>query len=170
MKLIAQLRLTPAPAQSEVLRHTLKTAIAACNYISEIAWTTQQFKQSHLYRLCYRTVRERFGLSAQMAINCLGKVSDAYKLERHTRKICHQSAGLVYDDRMLSWNLAASHVSIWTLEGRLTIPFICGKRERRMLRTRQGRTDLVYVCASWYLLAPCEIDEPEPRYVLRFTC
>lgn len=89
MKLIAQLRLTPAPAQSEVLQHTLKTAIAACNYISEIAWTTHQFKQTHLYRLCYRTVRERFGLSAQMAINCLGKISDAYKLERHTRKNMH---------------------------------------------------------------------------------
>src|SRR5918998_5029064 len=162
MKLIAQLKLQPTPEQAEALLRTLETANAACDAISETAWQTKTFRQFALHKLCYESIREDFGLSAQLTVRCLAKVADAYKLNRTTRRTFKPAGSLAYDDRILSWNLAGSAVSIWTLAGRQAIPFVCGERQRQLLATRRGETDLAYVGGPFYLLATCEVDEPDP--------
>jgi IS605 OrfB family transposase len=53
-------------------------------------------------------------------------------------------------------------VSIWTLDQRLSIPFVCGQRQRILLASRRGETDLAFVRGTWYLFATCEIETPEP--------
>ena len=65
---LTQLKLQPTPAQADALRRTLERANAACNYLSECAWTTQTFRQFDLHKLCYRDVRQRFGLAAQVTV------------------------------------------------------------------------------------------------------
>src|SRR5258708_40346686 len=56
-------------------------------------------------------------------------------------------------------------VSIWTLPGREPIPYVCGERQRELLKHQKGESDLVYHLGKWYLLATCEIDEPTPAEV-----
>ncbi len=138
MKLIAQLKLQPTPAQADALKRTLEAANAAGDYISSVAWETRTFGKFALQKLCYQHVREQFGLSAQMTVRALAKVGDAYKLDKQTKRTFRPLASSAYDDRILSFALPDSSFSIWTLDGRQTIPFVCGERQRAMLATRQG--------------------------------
>jgi len=140
---------------------TLECANAACDYISRIAWDTQTFNRFALQKLCYDALRKTFGLGAQMVIRALAKVDAAYK---HDHKICRTfrlHGAIAYDDRLLSFALPDSSVSIWTLDKRQSIRFVCGERQRQLLQTQQGETDLVYRDGEWYLFAVCEVEQPE---------
>ncbi len=165
MKLIAQLKLQPMPEQADALRRTLQAANAACNYISDAAWETRTFGKFALQKLCYQDVRETFSLSAQMVVRALAKVGDAYKLDKQTKRTFRPLASIAYDDRILSFALPDSSISIWTLDGRQAIPFVCGERQRRMLAMRQGESDLLFHRGEWYLLVTCEVEEPDPQDV-----
>lgn len=166
MKLIAQLKLRPTPEQSAALLCTLTQANAACEFISRTAWTTQIFQQFPLQKLCYAAIRETFSLGAQMAVRCVSKVADVYKLDRKHPRSFKPAGSIAYDDRILSWNLKDSSVSIWTLDGRQSIPFVCGKRQWNLLQTRHGETDLSYVNGQFYLLAVCIVEEPNSMDVV----
>ena len=162
MKLIAQVKLLPAPAQRIALRRTLEVANAACTFVSQQAWNTKTFGQYRLHHLSYREIRERFALTAQMAVRVIAKVADAYKLDRKALRRFRPASGIAYDDRILRWDLAGSRVSIWTVDGRMWIPFVCGPRQRALLATRLGETDLVHTGKHFLLLATCEVQDPEP--------
>lgn len=162
MKLIAQVKLLPTPEQADALKRTLEQANAACRFVSDTAWETKTFRQYDLHHLCYQAIRSQFGLSAQVAVRVIGKVADAYKLDRQSKRTFRSTGSIAYDDRILSWQLAKSTVSIWTVEGRLHIPFVCGERQRALLESRQGETDLVTFRGAFFLSATCEVQEPEP--------
>ena len=76
VKLTAKIKLQPAPDQHAALLKTLETANAACNYASRQAWDTRTFTQFPLHRVVYGELRERFELSAQVAVRAVGKVCD----------------------------------------------------------------------------------------------
>jgi hypothetical protein len=165
MKLTAQLKLLPTPEQADALRRTLEAANAACNAMSDVAWETRTFGKFALQKLCCAQVRADFGLSAQLTIRALAKVGDAYTLEKNTKRTFRPLASIAYDDRILSFALPASKISIWTLDDRQSIPFVCGARQPRMLETRQGESDLLFHRGAWYLLVTCAIEEPDPQDV-----
>jgi putative transposase len=162
VKLTIQLKLLPTPEQALALKRTLETANAACDSISQVAWESRTFGKFALQKLCYQDVRETFGLAAQMVIRALAKVGDAYTLDTKTRRSFRPTSAIAYDDRLLSFALPDSSVSIWTLAGRAAIPFVCGERQRALLAGRRGETDLAFVGGTWYLFATYEIDEPAP--------
>ena len=62
----------------------------------------------------------------------------------------------------MSWQIAQQTIPIWTLAGRQAIPFGCGQRQRELLQTRQGESDLAFIDGDFYLFATCEVEEPEP--------
>jgi putative transposase len=108
MKLTAAIQLLPTPQQADALRRTLETANAACNYISQLAWESQTFRQFPLHRLSYQSVRETFHLAAQLAVRCIAKVAHAYKLDRKRQRTFQPHGAVPYDDRILSYNLKGS--------------------------------------------------------------
>ena len=165
IKLIAQLKLQPTPEQHDALLRTLETGNAACNAISQTAWDTQTLKQFDIHRQSYEHIRSTFPLTAQLVVRCIAKVADAYKVYKGGRRAFKKHGALPYDDRILSWNLHAPSVSIWTVDGRQSIPFVCGRRQWELLQTRRGETDLVYIKGQFYLLAVCDVEEPTPDYV-----
>ncbi|MFL5801286.1 MAG: RNA-guided endonuclease InsQ/TnpB family protein [Roseiflexaceae bacterium] len=162
MKLTIQLKLLPTLAQADALERTLETTNAACDYISTVAWETRTFAKFALQETCYQDVRATFGLSAQMVIRAFAKVGDAYRLDQHTRRSFRPHSAIAYDDRILSYTHQNTAVSIWTLDGRQEIPFVCGARQRQLLASRRGETDLAFVGGTWYLFATCDVDTPEP--------
>jgi putative transposase len=162
MRLTAAIQLLPSPEQTDALRRTLETANAACDYISQVAWQSKTFRRFAIHKLTYQAARETFGLAAQLAVRCIGKVADAYKLDRKTQRTFQPRGAVPYDDRILSYNLKGSQVSIWTLHGRQPIPFVCGERQRELLAARRGETDLAFVRGKWYLFVTCEVETPEP--------
>ena len=162
MRLTVQLKLLPTPTQADALDRTLRAANAACDAISQAAWAVRTFRQFAIHRLTYQLARERFGLSAQLAVRCIAKVADAYTRDRTQPRTFQPLGAVAYDDRILSFNLAGSSVSIWTLSGRQAIPFVCGPRQRALLAALRGESDLAYVGGQWYLFAAAEIETPAP--------
>jgi IS605 OrfB family transposase len=162
MKLIAQVKLLPDARQADALRRTLEVVNEACNYVSERAWQTRTWNAYGLHKLLYYEIRERFDLSAQIVVRLLAKVADAYKLDRKTKRTFKAMGGIGYDDRILRWYMDKSFVSIWTVEGRLQIPFVCGERQRELLSSRMGESDLFLFRNNFFLLATCDVEEPEP--------
>jgi putative transposase len=112
-------------------------------------------------KLTYSRIRAEYGLSAQIAIHCLAKVADSYKLDRKVMRTYRPYGSIAYDDRILSFKLERQVVSIWTMRGRETVPFTCGERQKLLLQSRQGESDLVYRKGTFYLLVTCNVDEPE---------
>jgi putative transposase len=144
---------------------TLKAANAACDWISEKAWAATEFSPSGIPQLTYREARIRFGLPLQVAARSIGKVADAYKLDRHTMRTFRPLNAIGYDDRILSWHIDQRTVSITTLEGRLKIPFAAGGGQLALLATRQGESDLILPKGVFYLAATCNREQPEPAEV-----
>lgn len=161
MHLTAQLKLGPTTTQASALARTVVACNAACDAISTVAWDSKIFRQFDLHKLCYRRAREEFGLSAQAAVRCISKVADAYKLDKKAKRTFRATGSAAFDQRILSYNPEASTVSIWSLDGRLRIPFVCGDRQRALLSTRKGETDLALVRDKWFLMATCQIPEPD---------
>src|SRR5947207_14888686 len=103
-----------------------------------------------------------------MAVRCLSKVADAYKLDKNAKRYFKEHGSIAYDSRILKYRTDKQTVSIWTLPVRETIPYVCGERQRELLEHQRGESDLVYHRGKWYLLATCELDEPTPAEVDRF--
>ena len=160
MRLAVQLQLQPTPEQADLLKQTLEAANAACNQISQVAWDLRSFKQFDIHRLTYHDIREQTGLSAQLVVRCIAKVADGYKLDKQTQRVFKPLGAVAFDERILSYK--QSSVSIWTVGGRQTIPFVCGPRQRELLDRRVGESDLACVKGRWYLIPTAEVEEPSP--------
>jgi IS605 OrfB family transposase len=161
MKLTAQVKLLPTPEQAAALKRTLETANEACDFASARAWNEQEFKKYYLHHLCYQDVRERFGLSAQMAVRVIAKVADAYKPDKKSHRRFKPTGSIAYDDRILSWRMDDTTVSIWTMDGRQRISYVCGELQCEMLAARQGESDLSVFRGVFFLYATCEVEEPD---------
>lgn len=162
MKLTSQIKLLPTKDQHQALKETLETVNQASNYISQLAFESKTFKQYDLHKLAYYDIRARFGLSAQMTVRAVAKVADSYKLDRDVQRVFKATGGIAYDDRVLRYDLQADTVSIWTMGGRIKVPFICGDRQRELLKSQQGESDLILFRGDFYLLATCDIADPDP--------
>jgi IS605 OrfB family transposase len=99
-------------------------------------------------------------LAAQVVIRCIARVADAYKANRQQR--CHFAprGAIAYDARILHWYPDQSAVSLWAGGGRLHLPFVCGARQRALLPSQHGESDLVYRDGAFYLYATCDVAAP----------
>ncbi len=161
MNITIQLKLLPTPEQADALKRTLETANAACNSISQVAFSAQTFRQFAIHKLTYQAVRETFHLSAQLTVRCIAKVAAAYTLDRKTQRSFAPHGAIAYDDRILSFARPDALVSIWTLDGRQAIPFVCGERQRALLEHQRGESDLAFVGGCWHLFVTCDVETPE---------
>jgi len=162
MKLTAIVKLLPTDEQRQTLRQTLERANAACNWISLQAWDTKTFNNVALHHLTYYPVREQFALSAQVVVHCIGKVSDAYKLDKKVQRTFKPHGAIAFDSRILTWHIEQRTVSIWTLDGRAVITFQAGESHIELLKFQQGESDLVYCKGAFYLYATCDIPDATP--------
>jgi putative transposase len=165
MKLIAQIKLNPTPEQHAALLATLAEATAACDTISARAWQAHEFRRLPLQKLVYHDIKDSFHLGAQILVRCIAKVADAYKLDRKTQRTFQPHGAIAFDDRNLTWYTDKGAVSIWSLAGRQHIPYSVGEHQRALLASRKGESDLVYHRGAFYLLAVCDIPEPDQQTV-----
>lgn len=158
MKLTIGIKLLPTKEQANALNETLRLANAAADETSRLAWEAKTFGQFKIHKLAYTAIREQFGLSAQVAVRVIAKVADAYKLDKRKQRVFRPDGSIAYDDRILRFG--TDYVSIWTVDGRQTIPFTCGAQQRQLLNSRQGESDLVFRKGKWFLFVTCNVIEP----------
>lgn len=159
----AKIKLLTTPEQHEKLLKTMKIFNEACNYISKIAFETKTFGQIKLHKLCYYDVREKFGLSAQLAVRAIGKVSETYKADKKTFHVFREHGAVVYDNRILSFK-GLEKVSLVTVEGRIEVPIVVSAYHKGIIQGRRvrGQADLILENGTFYLLLVVEIPEPDP--------
>lgn len=154
--------------QSDALLATMKQVNKACDFISAEAFNAKVFRQFNLHSLTYKPVREKFNLSAQIVVRAIAKVADAYKIDTKTQRKFRPLGSIAYDDRIISFK-KDDLVSIWTVNGRINIPFVMGEEQRKLFQHRQGEVKLLYVGKQFFLNCVCDIDEAElfePKDVL----
>ena len=161
MKLIAQVKLQPTKEQAKMLLQTMQRFNAACDFISQQAWNSRQFRRVELQKLTYYDVKAKFDLGAQSAIHAIYKVADAYKIDKKVKREFRPLGSISYDERILAWRLPDSTVNIWTLTGRERISFICGERQREMLKALDGQADLLYRNGEFYLHQVCNVTDQD---------
>lgn len=137
--------------------------------------------RNRLQDAVYYRVRKECGLGSQATVRCVKKTVDAYRTLHAQVK-----AGLLgkpgsarrekalgkpiafrefsaqpFDDRMLSWQLDARTVSIWTVDGRLKDMVFTGESRhlKEIAEHRHGESDLVYRDGMWFLYATLELPE-----------
>ena len=143
MKLTVQVKLQPTPQQAQSLLDTLQCANDAANYVSEWAWQHRTFRKYPMQKALYYRIKDEFGLSAQIVVRVIAKVSDAYKVDRKTKRVFRKHGSIAYDCRILRWYQASSQVTMSTVDGRIRLGYRSDERARRLLLCQQGETDLL---------------------------
>lgn len=185
VKLAVQVKLVPPSGRSsDALAVTLRTCNRAANHVAEVGFATGLKRRNQLQAKVYYALKADFGLGAQPAVRVVKKVCDAYatlagnikagnlgmagskrRLRVESKPIrFRDDAAQPYDDRILSWNLDARTVSIWTLAGRLkSMPFECSPEVLKLLASRKGESNLVMRDGMFFLHATVDVPEPEVR-------
>jgi putative transposase len=161
MKLTLQLKLVPTAAQHAALLETMHAFNAAASYAAEVGFRDHVFTQQSIHRRCYRALRDRFGLSAQMAVRAIGKAVETFKRDKKTCPVFRQEGTITYDERLLGWK-GPAHVSLLTLQGRQIVAMVYGEYQARDLQRLKGQVDLVYRDGTLFLYATIEVPEDTP--------
>jgi len=109
----------------------------------------------------YYDIRERFGLSSQMAIRVIAKVSEAYKRDRKIKPTFRAHGAMTYDQRICSFP-TPDRVSLLTSDGRVAVPFRFGAYAAGMLQRTRGQYDLLYRKHTNTFFLAITVDAPEP--------
>lgn len=165
MKLTLKIKLLPCEEQAKWLLDTIRESNACCNAISDIAWEEKKFQQFKLHKRAYYPMRESFNLSAQMVVRQISKVADAYRLDRKTKKIFRDLGGIAYDSRILNYK-PNNRVSIWTVNGRQKMPFVC--HNKAYIPYIQGEADLVYKKGKFFLMQSVDVPDKDIKDIEKF--
>ena len=119
MKLTLPIELAPTRAQHATLVATLERFNAACNAIAEVAFREHLANKIALQKIVYYDIRERFGLSSQMAVRAISKACEAYKPDKRVHVRIPNQDPMILDQRLLSFK-GLTHVSL------LCLPLLIG--------------------------------------------
>lgn len=171
MKLTLQIQLLPDAIQKPILLATMERFNEAANHAARVGFEANVSSQPSIHQRCYREIRERFGLSAQMAVRAIGKAVEAFAtLKAQGRKECpvfRPRGAVTYDERILGFK-GPDKVSLWTLAGRMILPMIHGAYQGERIDRRKGQCDLVYRDGRFYLYVIVDMPEDAPIEVEDF--
>jgi IS605 OrfB family transposase len=160
MLLTVKAKLITTEEQKFSLLKTIEKFNEACDYISEFAYRNRVFGKISIQKGIYYDVREKFGLSAQMVVRAIGKVSESYKIDKSCIHEFDKHGAIVYDERILSYRNAET-ISILTLDGRTDIKIRYGEYRKLDYNRVKGQADLVYKNGVFYLMIVVELPEEE---------
>jgi len=165
MKLTLKIKLLPSDEQAKLLQQTIKEANNACNIISEIAWKNKVFNQFKIHHLSYYKIKSDFNLSSQVIIRCISKVADSYKVDRKKQRKFKPLGAITYDPKILTYKLN-DIISLWSIGGRLKIPFIC--HNRNYLPYIKGEADLLFRNGKYFIFQTVEVPDEDIKDVEKF--
>ena len=156
-----QIKLMPSDEQKQILINTFKSFNGACDYVSRITFEKKLYNKFLLQKIVYRDIREKFNLSAQLAIRVIAKVVETYKVDKEHFHEFRDFGSIVYDNRILSFK-GMDQVSISTTKGRIKIPITIGKYGNIPFERIRGQCDLVRKNKLFYLMVAVEVPENPP--------
>jgi IS605 OrfB family transposase len=167
MKLTLQLQLLPTPDQKETLLVTMQRFNQAASLAAKVGFQAGVFSQPSIHQRCYAELRDRFGLSAQMAVRAIGKAVEAFARDKTVCPTFKPRGAVTYDQRILSFK-GLDKVSLWALGGRMILPLIYGEYQAKRFDRLKGQLDLVYRGGKFYLYATIELPDCASIQTKRF--
>ena len=167
MKTTLQVKLLPTPEQHTALLDIMHTFNAACTWIAAYAYQERCASKFPLQKALYQEIRQRFGLSAQLAIRAIAKVVEAYKRDKSKPIAFRPDGAVVYDERILSFK-GLECASLTVRNGRVVVPMQMGGYQRVQFARPKGQADLVLVQGLFYLLITIDTPEAPPMVPERF--
>jgi putative transposase len=167
MKLTLQLKLVPTPDQHTALLDTMHAFNTAASSAAKVGFRDHVFSQQAIHIRCYRELRDRFGLSSQMAVRAIGKAVETFKRDKTVCPVFRPEGAMTYDERLLGWK-GPAHVSLLTLHGREIVAMVYGEYQAGFLQRLKGQVDLVYRENTFYLYATIDVPEDTPIAPTRF--
>jgi len=162
MKLTLQLKLLPDAEQARALLDTMRRFNQAASFAARAGFDAGVFSKPSIQKLCYRELRDRFGLSAQMAIRAIGKAAEAFARDKTICPKFRPDGAMTYDERILSFK-DCHRVSILTVKAaRLMIPYVFGEYQAANLARIRGQCDLIYRDGLFFLYCTIEFQEAPP--------
>src|SRR5262249_59555254 len=130
MKLTLQLQLLPDADQKAQLLETMERFNAAASFAAKVGWEHKVYGQVSIHGLCYHEIRERFGLSSQLAVRAIAKAVECFQRDKSVCPVFNPHGAVCYDQRVLSFK-GLTTVSLWAIQGRLLIPLVCGAHQKQ---------------------------------------
>ena len=160
---VIKVKMLPDEYQSTELLRVFECFNAACNWISQIAFEQQAFRQVPLHTATYHEVRAQFGLPAQLTARAIGKVLEAYRRDKSQQIHFSEYSAVVYDERVFRL-IGVTYASMTLLDGRQKIRLDCGSYQRRWLAGKpdMGQVDLLFDNGVFTLAISVRKPEPPP--------
>lgn len=150
----------PDAAQKNALLRTFEAFNNAANVAAKAGFENKVFSQPSIHKLCYVAIREQFNLTAQLAVRAIGKAVECFKRDKKKCPNFKPRSAVVYDERIMRFK-GLTHVSLASVDGRLTIPVLVGGYQQSKLQSaiKVGQADLVYIKGTFYLLLSVRYDD-----------
>lgn len=171
MKRAVSLKLVSTTEQSAALIALADAFAAACNAIVPFTIEHRCWNRVALHHLAYYHVRELLPtLGSQMVCQAVHRVADAYKTlkankgiakDKPVPAITFKPTSVNFDKR--TYSISGDTLSLFTLDGRVKVPFICGKHQRNLLASGKPKeAKLIYREGAWYFNLVIDIADATP--------
>ncbi|WP_205616985.1 RNA-guided endonuclease InsQ/TnpB family protein [Pelomicrobium methylotrophicum] len=153
------MKLLASAEQAKKLAELSYAFSQACNRLVPFVQAHRCWNRVALHHLAYYSIRDRFpALGSQMACNAIYRVASAYKALKSSKGIAKgkpvpaisfDRASVHFDHR--TYSLRDCAVSLFTLNGRELVPFVCGKHQANLLASGSPKeAELVCRKGQWY--------------------
>lgn len=128
---------------------TCEAFAAACNDILAISLEQKTHGALDLHRLCYNNIREKFSLSANLAIRAIRRVSSSFAKKKKPRWF--RPTSISYDARIFTFREEDFSISLKTLQGRKRVFLDIGEYQKKALVGQKPTSaTLVRRGKTWY--------------------
>ena len=156
-------KLDPTPEQVVEIDATLRAFAAACDFAADAARRIGSTNKVRVQADAYKTIRETFGLSANLAIRAIARACAALKVpaKMHSK---FEPTSIDYDQRIFAFHEWNWTFGLTLLSGRVKIATALGDRQRSMLKGRNptAATLVKRRDGGYYLHVQLSDDAPEP--------
>lgn len=171
MKRTVSLKLLTTPEQSQALRALAALYAEACTAIVPFVREHRCWNRVALHHLAYYPIREHFpDLGSQMVCQAVHQVADAYKTLKANKGmpkdqpvpvLTFGAASVHFDKR--TYSIQADILSLFTLSGRIKVPFACGAHQRPVLTSGTPKeARLVNRRGLWYFNLVLDLADTPP--------
>jgi IS605 OrfB family transposase len=156
-------KLDPTPEQVARIQATLDAFAAACNFAAETARRIGSTNKVTVQQAAYTEIRQRFGLSANLAIRAIARACAALKVpeKRHSH---FAPTSIDYDARIFAFREWNGTFSLTLLVGRAHIAGVLGEHQKGRLKGRNptSATMVQRRDGQYFLHVPIEDEAPQP--------
>lgn len=151
---------------TQALVETSRAFAAACNAVLTLALPGNISNTIRLHHLAYGMVRKQFGLSANLAVRVVRRVSAAMvdAKKRGKRPQAFRPGSIDYDARIFAYRERDEAVSLTLIGGRIHIPLALGTYQRQALTGKKPTAaTVVHNGKRWDIHIVIEDADDDPK-------